>query len=324
MSKILHVVDGNYKVKVANAGTITLDTGVETGKVVITGDLQINGDTTTVQSENLTVKDNIIILNDGETSQTGISLVRSGVQIDRGPGASYPAAQILFDENLTWFDPGTSGVSAGNVERSGQFVLKNINNSLVGLRTNNINTGGGDLVLVGSGNGVVKVDGTTNYEQNVTSDNDIPNKKYVDDAITVGVQTITIESIAKDNTSITVFDDSEDPESKFNVTIDGVSKADFFVDKINLEDIDIAGTTISTSNNNADLTLRTTGTGDLIMDGSLAIPFYGSVPSKYMNGTVLYTANPNYGDTGLYYVNNNSATDEMISTNRSLLYSMIF
>ena len=44
-------------------------------------------------------------------------------------------------------------------------------------------TDNGDLTLIGFGTGVVKVLGTNNYENQVTQDDDIPNKKYVDDAI---------------------------------------------------------------------------------------------------------------------------------------------
>lgn len=39
-----------------------------------------------------------------------------------------------------------------------------------------------DMVLLPKGTGVLSVTGTTTYESNVTDDDDIPNKKYVDDA----------------------------------------------------------------------------------------------------------------------------------------------
>ena len=54
----------------------------------------------------------------------------------------------------------------------------------------NLPTGGGDLCPINQGNGVVSVSGTNNYEVQVTDDDDIPNKKYVDDAIVTGIQTI--------------------------------------------------------------------------------------------------------------------------------------
>lgn len=39
------------------------------------------------------------------------------------------------------------------------------------------------MKLLSKGTGVLTVTGTTNYETNVTDDDDIPNKKYVDDEI---------------------------------------------------------------------------------------------------------------------------------------------
>lgn len=44
-------------------------------------------------------------------------------------------------------------------------------------------TTNGDIKFLPNGTGVLSVSGTTNYETNVTDDDDIPNKKYVDDAI---------------------------------------------------------------------------------------------------------------------------------------------
>ena len=82
MSKTLNVNIGNYKVKVPDGGTITLDTG-STGNVIATGNLQVAGTQTTVNSQNLDITDNIIVLNKGESGQ-GITENTSGIQIDRG------------------------------------------------------------------------------------------------------------------------------------------------------------------------------------------------------------------------------------------------
>lgn len=45
----------------------------------------------------------------------------------------------------------------------------------------------GDIVLLPNGTGVISVTGTTDYETNVTDDDDIPNKKYVDDSVAVAI-----------------------------------------------------------------------------------------------------------------------------------------
>jgi len=62
--------------------------------VTIQGNLTVSGKVTQVESENLAIKDNEIVLNDGETGD-GISLGEAGISIDRG---SSPSAKLIFDE----------------------------------------------------------------------------------------------------------------------------------------------------------------------------------------------------------------------------------
>ena len=54
MARIVKV-DGDYKVSVTAGNTITLDTGVETGKTIVTGDLEVRGTTQTISSTNTTI-----------------------------------------------------------------------------------------------------------------------------------------------------------------------------------------------------------------------------------------------------------------------------
>src|SRR6056300_2031826 len=108
MSKVLKVENGNYKVAVQSGGTITLDTGVETGTTLITGDLEVKGTTTTVESTVTTIADNILTLNEGE-SGAGIRAsfdYKAGIEIDRG---SLPTATIVFDEQVPFVTGGSSG-----------------------------------------------------------------------------------------------------------------------------------------------------------------------------------------------------------------------
>ena len=53
MSKFLVVNDGDYTIKVQSGGKITLDTGGSTGSVEITGDLIVQGDQTTINTQEL-------------------------------------------------------------------------------------------------------------------------------------------------------------------------------------------------------------------------------------------------------------------------------
>lgn len=319
MSKFLNVPNGNYSVTIQSGGEIRLDTGVETGTVRVTGDLVVEGGTTTVSSENLTVKDNIIVINQGETGSNGITLQQAGIEIDRGGDASeYTSVQMVFDEQLTYRDPLT------NTTKTGAFTFKDKNNALIGVRVNSISTGGGDLNLINNGTGVVRVDGTNNYEDQVIEDDILTNKKYVDDAIVSGIQGITIKSIIQGDSKVELSDDSIDAgESNFEVKIDNVIVATFKSGLSQIEDIEFENNIIRNATSGEDLTLSSFGSGAVTVDGVLKMPNQISDPSA-STGIILYGKEPGLGTTGLYYVNSNDTSDEVIGRNRSLLYSMIF
>jgi hypothetical protein len=117
MSKVVKVQGGDYKIVVGSVnvgsgvktpGNIILDTNPageidSQGLVTITGDLLVMGNTTTVQSETLTVKDNIIYLNVGQTGE-GVNqpggVDQSGFQIDRG---NLEDVSVLWDESVNRF-----------------------------------------------------------------------------------------------------------------------------------------------------------------------------------------------------------------------------
>jgi len=116
MSKILRVSESDYRIKVKDTGTITLDTGVEQGTVIVTGDLLVKGNTTTIDTANLNIEDNIILLNKGENG-AGVTEVTSGLEVDRG---SLPNAQFLWDESIDKFviqldTDALSGIVVGNI-----------------------------------------------------------------------------------------------------------------------------------------------------------------------------------------------------------------
>jgi hypothetical protein len=324
MSKYLRVSNGGYKISVQPGAEIILDTGSEEGTVRVTGDLVVEGNTTTVQSENMTVKDNIIVLNSGETG-SGITLDTSGLRIDRG---TLSDGYFLFDENVSWRDPITE------TTKQGGFVFENESGSLVGIRTNSISTGGGDLYLINSGVGVISVTGTNNYELNVTDDDHITNKKYVDDAIIAAFASTLLTQIGDgviDPTTVKALDsETTGLPSRVEIAIDTNVVANIYSDRFELGDIRIIGTKIETISSNEDLILSAPGTGQVRIDDTLQInnlpsPDDPSVsPSIPTDGLKLYVTNEATGGTGLFFVNAESRRDEIISNNRSLIYSMIF
>jgi hypothetical protein len=316
MSKILNVNTGNYVARVSSGNTITLDTGTQAGTVVVTGDLKINGTQTTVNSQTLDLVDNIITLNKGENG-AGVTENTAGIQIDRGTASD---AFMVFDEQTSFNDPVTQTVKAGT------FVFKTADNAIIGLRTNAITTGGGDLYLINSGTGVISVSGTNDYETQITDDDDVPNKKYVDDAITTGIQTITIQSIARGDSGLNLFDESIDGGvSNLKITIDGAEVAQFKKNTTEIEDIVFQDNTISTLTSATDLTLSSSGTSFVTIDGILKMPVQASGTSVNPGTNIaIYGKDPAIGNSGVWYKNKDAYEDELISTNRSLLFSMLF
>jgi len=325
MSKFLNIPNGDYTIKVQPSGVIRLDTGSEQGQVIVSGDLIVTGDTTTVQSEDLAVKDNIIVVNDGE-SGPGITLDRAGLQVDRG---SFLDAFFVFDESLT--DP-VDRVDSDITPGLFKFELEG--GVTKGIYINSISTGGEDL-LINTGSGVISVSGTTDYEDQIDDDDDITNKKYVDDAINTAFEIKTISKITEGEitpSKIVVRDTEESlvAESQINFDIDDVNIVNFYSDRFELGDIRIQGTLIETIASNQDLTLSAPGTGDVIVDDTLklnSIPGVDDsnlVPAIPLDGVKIYTADESTGNTGIYFVNQNETRDEIISRNRALVYSMIF
>ncbi len=324
MSKYVVVPEGNYKVTVQSGGEITLDTGLNIGTVRITGDLLVQGTTTTVQSTEVTIRDNIIELNSGETGP-GISLREAGLRINRG---SFADSFFLFDEDISWTNPSTGSSTQG------AFVLKNQADGLVGLRTNSITTGGGDLFLINQGTGVVSVSGTINYENQVTDDDTLTNKKYVDDSIVTAFQTVLLTQIGDGvitPTTVRALDEETTGNpSIIEFNIDDVNVATFFSNRFDLGDIRIQDTRIETIPTDQDLILAAPGTGvvkieDTLLLESLPTPGDTTVnPAFPSSGIKIYAKEQELGNTGIFFANESQNRDELISRNRSLLYSMIF
>lgn len=113
MSRILKVSQSNYSVQVQTGGRITLDTGFNTGEVFITGDLIVQGETTTINTTNLFVEDNLILLNKGE-SGLGVTERTAGIQVQRSvdsANALYPDSELLWSELVTHYNPITTVVA---------------------------------------------------------------------------------------------------------------------------------------------------------------------------------------------------------------------
>lgn len=89
--------------------------------ITATGNLTVQGSTTFVDSTNVSIKDNIIVVNKGELG-TGVSLGYAGIQIDRGDDAD---SRIVWNEASDKFIMGILG-SEKNIA-SEDFVTSAIN-----------------------------------------------------------------------------------------------------------------------------------------------------------------------------------------------------
>ena len=326
-------VSGDYNIKAGEGSTILLDTGPNVGEVRVTGNLIVLGETLTVEATNLNVQDNIIILNYGETGQ-GVTLGYSGVQIDRGyniDSSQVAPAAFLWDEaNETW------QIAQGTPDDGFNYTDSKLKLSQI---LTDAATDDGDLILIGVGTGVVKVIGTSNYEQQVLHDDDVPNKKYVDDAI----QSNPTFQITKDNTRVIVFDkDATLPGSAFSPAIGPYSSQPvnsqiaFIVDNkrvaaMTVDHFEMRGLTIFTEdqvgtdieanfggntnaenaeavviqadNTNANIRLETNGTGKVVISYAMSFEHHGSPVTQVGTTSILYGSTPGVGTTGLSFRN---------------------
>lgn len=350
MSKFLKIPYGDYKVQVQNGGNIILDTGNEIGQVLITGNLTVLGNQTAIESEDMHVRDNIIVVNFGE-SGAGISLDTAGIKIERG---SLPDTFFVFDENIANVIPGgTNGLFRLYADTGGSGSLK-------GLQTNHINTGGNDLYLINNGTGVITVEGTTFYQDKIFTYTDIPSgtinltggpagngvvnpdsipntQAIVDyvDTYFAGVFQDRIEEGTLTKTFVETLDrEVTGNPSVVQIGVDNTVVAEFFEERVEINSIRISRTKIETTNSNEDLILSAPGTGSIRIQDVIQLnanPAYEddaslqpTAPDDSAAGLKIYANVPNYGDTGLFFVNSFDRRDEFISNNRSLVYSMIF
>jgi hypothetical protein len=339
-------VNGDYNIKTEEGARITLDTGPGVGSVLVTGDLLVEGTTVYVAATNLDIEDNIIVLNKGETG-AGVTLDYSGIQVDRG---TLGAASLIWNENIT-IPSGSTGTNTGGWQFvSGSDGSYGFGDSRLKLKEiiTDASIDSGDLLVIGQGTGVIKVIGTDNYENQVTHDDDVPNKKYVDDSI----QNNPTFQVVSDNSRVIVSDKDRLPniaatggslafltaatgystygESGVSVIVDGELNTQFYANRTVIKQLEFSGTEITTENSltNVNIGLRTQGTGKIQTNYALQIDNIAATPAYVTDATLIYSATPSIGTTGLYYVNPSSEarlrSGELINKNKALVFSMIF
>ena len=339
-------VNGDYNIKTEEGARITLDTGPNVGSVRVTGDLVVEGATVVIAATNLDIEDNIIVLNKGETG-AGVTLDYSGIEIDRG---TLGEASLIWNENIA-IPAGSASTNAGGWQFvSGTGGVYSFSDSRLKLKEilTESSTDSGDLLLIGQGTGVVKVIGTDNYENQVTHDDDVPNKKYVDDTI----QNNPTFQVVSDNSRVTVSDKDRLPniaaqpgslayltattgfstggESAVSVIVDAALNTQFYPNRTEMFDLEFNSSEITTKSGitNQNINVRTQGTGKLQTNYAVQLDSIAGLPAPVTDATLLYSATPSIGTTGVWYVNPSAEarlqSGELINKNKALVFSMIF
>ena len=312
MSKIVKVSESDYRLIVKPTGTITLDTGVEVGTVRVTGNLIVDGTQTTVNTTNLDIEDNIIRLNKNETG-SGITLGFSGLEVERGTQAN---AQMVYKESTD------------------KWIFQYDDANLTGITVGSVGTNPGSNLLLDmqSGSGTIRVTNSTNYESRVTNNDDIPNKKYLDDYVSAGLVVTgqaDVDRIYK-GTGIS-------PVVVQTAAIADLSKLQFLVrsggtlnqraqitsigldvDSINIYEYTVQSTSIVNN-------LRLYAANSHIeIDGVLNLKNQTSEPLGAGGTNRVYSQSTmGSGKSGLFFVNS-TLRDELVAKNRALLFSMLF
>lgn len=187
--------------------------GVISGDVTITGNLIIQGSTTEVDTESLTVTDNIITVNKGEVS-AGVTAGVAGIEVDRGTSTNY---QILFDETTQTFRIGQIGelqavatrsdtmtnnalVKWNNVAKRFDSVTGSISNNTTGnAATATALKTGRKITLSGGVTGEATFDGTQNVTITAVVSDNSHNHTI---ANVTGLQTALNSKVEKDKFSV--------------------------------------------------------------------------------------------------------------------------
>ncbi len=331
MSKVLRIGASDYKLSVNSGGTITLDVGNGVGKVVVTGNLVVQGETTTVNTSQVTIEDQILVLNkgfdaDGDPIDFPAGILDNGtgrvagIEINRGSNPSYPPVRMVFDESISWYD------SQIGTNKSGAFSISadNNNNFMVGLRTNGIVTKNNADFVFSLGTGTLSIRGSSgNYEDRVTDRDDIPNVQWVDDFVVGYFETNPPQFLKKGDSVLQIFDESADPSTLLQLKLNNIVAAEWRPNSFETQGIRLSNNEISTTTSNQDLIISCDGTGSVVVNDVLKLTI-SEDPVSEIDGIKIYAKTEAYGGSGVFFVNKENTQDELISKRKAIAYSMIF
>jgi hypothetical protein len=357
MSKIVKVSNGDYNIQVQPGGNIILDTtgtavgrdaSGQYGNIVIWGNLDVKGVTTTIESVNTVVNDNILTINTGVSGAgTPSSLsYQAGLAISRGTD---PTADIFFNEQVTHYDASTAA------EVSGTFFLKT-GTSLSGLQLRTITTdtsgdlafdlqGGTKALAIVNSGGTIGVSGhnlandAVNYAGTpgtTLQPYHIPNVQWNYSYIysTLTPNTVTpagyalVASIQYPLNSGTPYAEivatgSSGSSGQLQFSVNSIEQGYFSTLGLTVGNVRTYGDTITDISSN-NLTLS--ATSNVVEISAVAQLDNQTTALSYVSGaTKLYSsATIGPGNTGVYVTNSTVQTpDELISRKRAVLLSIL-
>jgi len=131
---------------VANSGALSFD-----GDLTISGDLTVSGDTTTVNTETVTIDDNIIVLNNNET---GTPSENAGIEVERGTSTN---TLIRWNEGNDRWEFTNDGSTYYNIPLSTEYdnstdvTLATVSGNYLSLSGQEITAGTVPISLGGTG-----------------------------------------------------------------------------------------------------------------------------------------------------------------------------
>ena len=300
MSRVLRAYDSDYVIASRPDGTITLDVGND-GEVVITGNLNVTGESFSVNTTDLNIEDNVIVLNNGETGN-GVSLGTSGIEIDRGPNNL--DVRWVYDETVSW--------TLGGVSDTGTFYAEKQGDTKLPLNTPGIVSPGN--LYIDTGAGVISVTNTADYEEGVFNyddgvikpdasgslvidDDHIPNAKAVKDYVDYNLIRRFQAAIAQGNTKVATIDEYHPLLDIVSVDIDDTNTTVIatkgqhgFTDSdiVTIQDIDALGDPLEDLNQSNISVVEVINSFKLRLDVSVS----GANPNQYQENTgIIYKTN---------------------------------
>jgi hypothetical protein len=184
--------------RLTDSTSLTFNSG--TGTLTVVGDatvdnVNINGNTISTTNTN----GNLSLTPNGTGVVVAAKLEVSDLTATR---VAYVGAsgRLVDSANMTFT------TATGALSITGELTVDNLNLNGSTVTGSVVN---GNIIFLPNGTGVLSVSGTTDYELNLTDDDDIPNKKYVDSAITALNASASMDLTGDNTTSAEITFNSE-------------------------------------------------------------------------------------------------------------------